>query len=269
MAGAHLEVWGDPIGHSRSPQLHLAAYRELGLDWSFTRREVPSERFSEHLAASSARGLAVTYPLKERAFAAGTRRDRRAELTGVANTLLLAHGEGPLAYNTDVGGIVRALGELGLGEAGSVRIVGAGATATSAVAALAETAAEQIEIVARRPERASDAVDLAGGLGLSASARGVDGAFEPVELTIATLPGGTALSDPVADALAGAGGALFDVAYSPWPSPLAARWSREAHHGLGMLLHQALLQVRIFVGGDPAEPLPDEHAVLAAMRAAL
>jgi len=66
--------------------------------------------------------------------------------------------------------------------------------------------------------------------------------------------------------------ALLDVAYDPWPSPLGAAWLAAGGtvvHGLGMLLHQALLQVRIFVNGDPLAPLTDEDAVLAVMREAL
>jgi shikimate dehydrogenase len=61
---------------------------------------------------------------------------------------------------------------------------------------------------------------------------------------------------------------LLDVAYEPWPTPIARQWQAVGGHvvsGLAMLVHQALLQVRIFVAGDPLEPLPDEAAVLAAM----
>ncbi|MBM3716994.1 MAG: shikimate dehydrogenase, partial [Actinobacteria bacterium] len=90
-------------------------------------------------------------------------------------------------------------------------------------------------------------------------------------VTIATLPGGTDLG-PIADTLASVGGPLVDVVYGGWPTPLAQAWrraGRDAHDGRGMLLHQALLQVRVFVGGDPALPLDREDAVLAAMRAAL
>ncbi|MGO1547644.1 MAG: shikimate dehydrogenase, partial [Microbacterium gubbeenense] len=92
---------------------------------------------------------------------------------------------------------------------------------------------------------------------------------DPVDLTIAPRPGGAELDPGHADALADAGGVLFDVAYSPWPNALAQRWQAEAHHGLGMLLHQAVLQVRIFVSGDVDRELPDETQVIRAMRDAL
>ena len=88
-------------------------------------------------------------------------------------------------------------------------------------------------------------------------------------LVVSTLPGsaGTALDLPAGLTRV----PLFDVAYDPWPSPLAERWREaggEAYAGIGMLLQQALLQVRVFVGGDPGIPLDREAEVLAAMEAA-
>jgi shikimate dehydrogenase len=63
---------------------------------------------------------------------------------------------------------------------------------------------------------------------------------------------------------------LFDVAYDPWPSPLAQLWGPGATviSGIDMLLRQAVAQIRIFVAGDPDVELPDEESVLRAMRAA-
>ena len=106
--GTRLAVWGDPIAHSRSPQLHAAAYRVLGLDWRYERRQVSESAFAAELAGLSAewRGLSLTMPLKGAAHRAAAWRDRRSELTGAVNTLLLT-GDGPRGFNTDVGGIVR------------------------------------------------------------------------------------------------------------------------------------------------------------------
>lgn len=275
-----LEVWGDPIGHSRSPNLHLAAYRALGLDWAFTRREVPTARFDEALAGARVRGLAVTFPLKEQAFRAASWRGRRARLTGVANTLFFGEpgdlprlderaGTGPLAFNTDVGGIVEALREIGAADAEALRIVGAGATATSALAAASELPVRRVEVAARRPEKAAPLVALGAQLDIDVSAAPLDAPELDADATIATLPGGTVLPSQAAQALSARGGILFDVAYSPWPSALALHWDGAAHGGLPMLLHQAVLQVRIFVAGDPSAPLPDEPRVVSAMRAAL
>jgi len=263
------EVWGDPIAHSRSPELHLAAYRALGLDWEFQRRRVSPDAFAREFSRTAARGLAITFPLKDEAFGAASWRDRRAELTGVANTLYFGDATGVRAYNTDVGGLAIALGEAGVGDAESVRIVGSGATTTSALVAVSELGASRVEIAARRPERAGAILSVADRLGLETRAVALDDASQTVDLTVATLPGGAELDPDHVDGLASTGGVLFDVAYSPWPSALARGWRSEAHHGLGMLLHQAVLQVRIFCSGDVERELPGEARVVRAMRDAL
>lgn len=269
-----LEVWGDPVAHSRSPQLHAAAYRALGLDWSYGRRRVTRESFAAELSSldPTFRGLSVTYPLKEAAFAASVTRDARAELTGAVNTLLLTGAE-PSGFNTDVGGIVGSLAECGITELRRVRIVGAGATATSALVAVAEIGASQIEVAARRPEAVAGLRDIGERLGLSV--HGVPltrPELAPVDLTIAALPGGAVVADADADRLASGGAPLFDVVYGQGTTSLQAAWLRAGHPihtGEGMLLHQAVLQVRIFVGGDPTVPLRDETTVVGAMRASL
>lgn len=268
-----LEVWGDPVAHSRSPQLHAAAYRRLGLDWDYGRRRVAEQAFAAELAALPAgyRGLSLTMPLKTAAFAAADSRDRRAELTGAVNTLLLDPA-GHRGYNTDVGGLVRALREDGWDEVPSARIIGAGATATSALVALAELGAERVQVVARRPDAVAALREIGARLGVEVTGTPFDAVFEPVAVSIATLPGDAAVPAPVADALARSGGPLVDVVYGHWPTALSVAWDAAgapARSGLGMLLHQALLQVRVFVLGDPDLQLPDEAAVLAEMRLAV
>jgi shikimate dehydrogenase len=266
-----LAVWGDPIAHSRSPQLHAAAYKVLGLDWSYERRRVDEARFTAAVDGldSSWRGLSLTMPLKAVAFAAARTRDDRAALTGAVNTLLLTPG-GPHGFNTDVAGIVDALGDEGMTELDTARIVGAGATATSALVALAELGARRVQVVARRPESVAGLVELGSRLNVAVAPAAWDTVrLEDVPLTIATLPGGAAVTDAAADALATHGGLLLDVVYGHWPTALSAAWDRAglpATSGLGMLLRQALVQVRIFVSGRPDVPLDDESAVLAAMR---
>ena len=272
--GRALEVWGDPIEHSRSPDLHAAAYRVLGLDWTYGRRRVAAASFADELAslAPEFRGLSLTMPLKGEAHRAARTRDARAELSGAVNTLLLTD-HAPPGFTTDVGGIARALRAPGLASVDEARLVGAGATATSALLALGELGVRRVEVLARRP-------DAAGPLAALGARNGIDvrvGALGPgrhaeVPLTLATLPGGAVVPDEVADAAAAAGGTLYDVVYGHWPTDLARAWHRRgsvAVSGIGMLVEQALLQVRIFVGGDPDAALADEDAVLAAMRAAV
>ncbi|WP_457098664.1 shikimate dehydrogenase [Microbacterium sp. P5_E9] len=269
-----LEVWGDPIQHSRSPALHAAAYAVLDMPWSYARRRVSADTFDRELAGldASFRGLSLTYPLKACAFAASGIRDRRAELTGAVNTLLL-EPEGFRGFNTDIGGIVRALGEAGIESVDRVRVVGAGATASSAIVAVAELGAHHVEVVARRPAAVAPLQALGDALGVVVLAVPFAApGHAPVPLTISTVPGDAEIPDAAAGALADSGGLLLDVVYGHWPTVLAQAWQRAggtAHSGLGMLVHQALLQVRIFVGGEVDVPLDDESAVLAAMRQAV
>jgi shikimate dehydrogenase len=269
-----LAVWGDPIAHSRSPQLHAAAYRALGLDWSYERRRVDEDAFPGALASLDAhwRGLSLTMPLKVVGQSAAQELDRRAELTGAANTLLL-DPSGPRGFNTDVGGIVRALADEGIVSAPAARIVGAGATATSALVALSEIGAAHVDVVARRPDAVEPLAALGRSLGVEVTATPLAASvFRAVPVTVATLPGDAPVPDAAASALADAGGLLLDVVYGHWPTVLSGAWDRaggRAVSGLGMLLHQAVLQVRIFAGGDVGEELPDEPAVIAAMRRAM
>lgn len=278
MTAHRLEVWGDPISHSLSPALHAAAYAVLGLDWSYGRRQVAAADFADALASldDNWRGLSLTMPLKEEAFRAAASRDSHAELTGAVNTLLL--GDEPVGFNTDVGGIVDALTERGIHAVEHVRIVGAGATAASALVAASVLGAARAEVRARRPERAAPLAALGERLGIHMTVTGLDGESSTdaregllaADVTFATLPGGTVLPPAQTASLVNGAGALFEAAYAPWPSALAAQWrSGPVVSGLGMLLHQAIRQVRVFLHGDPAAPLDEEAAVLAAMRGAL
>lgn len=269
-----LAVWGDPIAHSRSPQLHAAAYAALGLDWTYDRRRVTETEFPAALEALGPAwlGLSLTMPLKAVAYRAALRRDRHARLTGAVNTLLLGP-HGPRGFNTDVGGIVAALREGGLTGVDRARIVGTGATATSALIAAHELGARAVYVAARRPEAVARLAAVGGELGVRVFASAIDAAEHAVvPLTIATLPGDAELDPAVAEGLAASGGVLLDVVYGTWPTALGGAWQRAgrpATSGLGMLLHQALLQVRVFVNADPTEPVEGEERVLADMRRAI
>ncbi len=270
-----LQVWGDPIEHSRSPILHAAAYTALGLDWQYSRRQVTVEEFADALRGldESFRGLSLTMPLKEAAFAAARWRDERAERTGAVNTLLLTQG-GLRGFNTDIGGLIGALRENGVTQISRARIVGAGATASSALIALAEAGAENVEVIARTPAKAMPILQAAAALGITATAIALDddARFGTVDATIATLPGGTTMPKSSAARLAETGGALLDAVYAPWPTQLAQAFGsvgKPAASGELMLLHQALLQVRVFVNEDVHAPLMNEDVILAAMRTAL
>ncbi|MBS1907146.1 MAG: shikimate dehydrogenase [Actinobacteria bacterium] len=271
-AAARLAVWGDPIDHSRSPELHGAAYRLLGLDWEYGRRRVDEAGFDAALDGldDSWRGLSLTMPLKERAFARADALDEDALLTGAVNTLL--RGDGLRGFNTDVGGLTSALLAGGAGSARTARVLGGGATARSALVSLLRLGVDAVELRTRRSAQAAELAGFAERIGLCATTAELGSEAVPsnVDLTVSTLPGSAVLPDEVSAALAGQGGALFSAAYAPWPTALVRAWTdAPVLSGLEMLLHQAVRQIRIFLHGTPELELPDEPAVLAAMRAAL
>lgn len=265
-----LAVWGDPIGHSRSPQLHGAAYAHLGWDWTYERRQVDAGGFASALDSldESWRGLSLTMPLKEVAHAASDERDRHAELTGAVNTLLL--GETRRGFNTDVGGIVDAFTNARVSEIHRGRILGAGATAASALVALHELGATEVDVRARRPEAAARLEQIAAQLGVRLTVEAFQTKASDVDVTVATLPSGTALDASITTPLVAVGGTLFEAAYSPWPSALAAEWPAvNVISGFEMLLYQAVRQIRIFRYGSQEHALPDEAVTVDLMRAAV
>ncbi|HWL02776.1 MAG TPA: shikimate dehydrogenase [Microbacteriaceae bacterium] len=265
-----LAVLGRPIAHSRSPRLHGAAYRALGLDWTYERHEVREGGLAAFVDALDAhwRGLSLTMPLKPEALRLASTVSDVAEETGAVNTLLLGGSEGPAGYNTDVYGIIRALRDRGVDAVDHVVVLGAGATARSVVSAVRRMGAGTITAAARRPEAAGALADYARGLALEAVAvdlaRGIP---TGADLVVNTIPGGAAAGFAFDESLTRT--TLLEIAYDPWPSPLVERWAGPVVSGLDMLLHQAVAQVRIFVMGDPHEALPGEPGVLAAMRAVL
>ncbi|NEW51692.1 shikimate dehydrogenase [Nocardia cyriacigeorgica] len=247
-------VLGSPIAHSRSPQLHLAAYRALGLPWTYERIECTAEHLPGLVDGLGPEwvGLSVTMPGKEAALAYATERTERAELVGSANTLVRIDG-GWRADCTDVDGVLGALRGGGVDSLSEALVLGAGGTARPALLALAELGAEAVTIVARDAGRASSAVDLAHRLGLKATVIGFDpgavgGAAARSGAAVSTVPPSAASA--VADAVAAAP-VVLDAIYNPWPTPLAEAVARAGHivvSGLDMLINQAYGQVEQFTG---------------------
>lgn len=266
-----LAVLGSPIGHSRSPELHAAAYDVLGLPWRYTRAEVGSGHLPEFFEGltSEWRGLSLTMPLKREVLPLLAAHTDAVEISGAANTVLLTK-EGPFGFNTDIAGIVGALREQGVTDVDTAHIIGTGNTAASAFLAAARLGASRVLVSGRSLEGIAALERLGDRLGVHTEWR-LYGAEMPVrcDLVINTLPGDVDPDDiPEADL----GEVLMEVPYAPWPTPRAARWvARDAIvvGGLEMLLHQAVEQVRIFVTGEEGGELDDEDDVIAAMRRAV
>ncbi|MEU8826795.1 shikimate dehydrogenase [Streptomyces sp. NPDC048636] len=263
-------VLGSPIAHSLSPVLHRAAYRELGLDgWVYDRFEVDEaalpgffERLGEDGGPGWA-GLSLTMPLKRAVIPLLDRISDTAASVEAVNTVVFTDDGGRIGDNTDIPGMPAALRERGVATVERAAVLGAGATASSALAALARICDGEVTAYVRSAARAAEMRQWGERLGVAVrTADWADAAraFD-APLVIATTPAGT--TDALAGAVPDRPGALFDVLYDPWPTPLAAAWSARGGAvvgGLDLLVHQAVLQVEQMTGRAPAP--------LAAMRGA-
>jgi shikimate dehydrogenase len=260
-------VLGHPIGHSKSPALHLAAYAQLGEEIGYSAIDVTEESLPAFMASVGAetgwRGLSVTMPLKKAMVGEVDEIRGVARVLGVINTVVF-EGEGTsgrrIGYNTDVAGIINALRNAGAAEGPAAVVLGGGGTAAAAVAALQELGAKSVDVYVRNTARAAEPRAAASGLALDIAVHPMTDAVAAMaraDVVISTLPPRAA--DGMAAELEQLGrttdGVLLDVAYDPWPSRIAAAWQKGGGTvvpGLEMLLYQAVEQVRYFTGREDA-----------------
>ncbi|MEV7324350.1 shikimate dehydrogenase [Streptomyces sp. NPDC093970] len=250
-------VLGKPIAHSLSPVLHRAAYDELGLtDWSYERFEVDETRLPGFLGQLGPEwaGLSLTMPLKRAVIPLVDEISETAASVDAVNTVVFTEDGRRLGDNTDIPGMVAALREHGVEQVDSAAVLGAGATASSALAALSRICTGEVVAYVRSEERAAEMRHWGERLEVDVRTADWADAAEALHapLVIATTPAGT--TDALAAAVPERPATLFDVLYDPWPTELAARWSMfggAVVGGLDLLVHQAVLQVEQMTGRPP------------------
>lgn len=273
-------VLGHPIAHSLSPVLHRAAYAALGLtDWEYDAIDVTAEELGAFVADldDSWAGLSLTMPLKQTVISMLDHVEPLAEVTGAVNTVVFSGvgaGRTLVGTNTDVYGVVTAIRE-GLvepgREAGRAVVLGAGATASSTLAALAELGYPSADVYVRSLGRTGDLQRAAHRMGVTPRFHLIDGAARALpgaDIVVSTLPAhgadGVAAELVAAMEHRGAGepglaGVLLDVSYEPRTTALSAAWCAGGGVAVGgqrMLLHQAVEQVRLMTGrGAPTEAM--------------
>jgi shikimate dehydrogenase len=263
-------VLGSPVAHSLSPVLHAAGYAELGLTgWSYDRFELQADELAGFVTGLDGDwgGLSLTMPLTEACLVVAAEVTPLARRAGAGNTLVRLDSGGWRADNTDVPGLVDALRPAW--DAGWKRaaILGAGATARSALLALAELDVTRVHVYARNQAKGAQLLSWAatGALRLEVSCAPLDHWFAGTEpAVLSTLPGGAADGFVLPDRREGL---LFDAVYAGWPTPLARAASvagMTVVGGLDLLVHQAARQFALFTGREA--PL---EAMFAAGRAAL
>jgi shikimate dehydrogenase len=273
-------VIGDPVSHSLSPRLHNCAYRTLGLDIRYGAFRVPVGATQAAILGARAlgfRGLSVTTPHKDNAARYCDQRSEEVAALGAANTIVFLSGVA-VAMSTDGEGL---LDDLRLNcdfpvDGRNCVVLGAGGAARAIVLAFAQAGAREVVVVNRNEQRALEAVALAGACGRIGELREIGAADLVVNATSMGLvvqspaakesesrPGDRHGSGEEQDSSHDGGAALarfvqsgqlaVDLSYRPARTPflhVAAENGAAVRNGLGMLVHQAAAQVRIFSGHD-------------------
>jgi shikimate dehydrogenase len=247
-------VIGYPVSHSRSPAMHNAAFEALGLDWRYVALPVPPGLFEETVRALPASGYAganVTIPHKLIALTVADEATEAARGSGAANTLTFRDGA-IHADNTDVGGLLDALGEV----PSRALVLGAGGAARGVVWALREAGAD-VSVWNRTAERAAE---LAADLGVA-----VTDTVDPAAHDLVVNTTSIGLDASLSDASALAALKLEDKAPPPVvcdlvyraggaPTPLetwAKRGGARFVDGLEILVRQGARSLRIWTGEKP------------------
>jgi shikimate dehydrogenase len=244
-------VVGQPISHSRSPEIFAALSNASGVPLSYERLELTPETFDRAFAGAREDydGWNVTAPHKARALAAADVVSDDARVVGAANVITFRDGEA-FAANTDVGAVIALLRSRKIDPAGQiVTLLGAGGAARSTVVALSQMGAKRIVIANRTIERAQALIaDLREAAGATELAAG-----DPVAapLVINATSNGAAVADAVNACVPG--GWCVDLQYKPTDTPFvqAARAAgRNAVNGTYMLVSQAIATFYLWYGDD-------------------
>jgi shikimate dehydrogenase len=260
-------VLGADVSKSRSPAIHNAAFRALGVEGEYVARSVDAAGFPalvQRLRADGYRYLNVTIPHKEAAAQLGDAQGPEVRASGAANTLLFATATAPIrAENTDGAGLIAALADMTVAAAGkTIVVVGAGGAAAGAAEALIGAGATVL-ILARRVQAA---IALCGRLTaervqFGAAAWTTDAlriALAKADVLVSAVPAAAWAPDDARlglDALRPST-AVLEMAYgsvTPLAEASLARTDRYAD-GLGMLVHQAARAIELALGEKP--PLP-------------
>jgi shikimate dehydrogenase len=266
-------VIGNPIAHSKSPDIHAAFAADTGQDISYERCLAPLDGFADtvrDLVAQGYRGANVTVPFKLEAAALATRLEERARLAGAVNTLRFEAGE-IVGDNTDGPGLVADIvHNAGVPLAGKrILLLGAGGAARGVILPFLNEKPEAIVIANRTRATADALVDhFAGHVAYPGqiTACGFDEIAGPFDVVVnATSASLSAAMPPVPATAFRAGTLALDMMYGKEPSPFmqfAAAHGAIMRDGLGMLVEQAAEAFYVWRGVRP-----QTQAVLAGMRA--
>ncbi len=267
-------VMGNPIGHSRSPQIHAAFARQTGQRIEYTAIQVDPGGFEQAVGnffANGGKGLNVTVPFKQEAWKLVHEHGPEAERAGAVNTLLQDSPGHLIGRNTDGIGLVRDILQNHRGniEGRRLLLVGAGGAARGVLQPLLAEKPQRLVIANRSPDRAielaRDFADLGEVRGGGFTDIGNEGFDLIINASAASLHGEV---PPLPEHCLAEGGWCYDMMYGAEPTPFV-RWGLEhgagvSLDGLGMLVEQAAESFYLWRGVRP-----DTAPVIAAVRASL
>lgn len=262
-----LGIIGWPVAHSKSPAMHAAAAKALGLDIRYETHAVKPEALQAWVDAARRgplRGFNVTVPHKERILPLLDEVNALARSIGAVNTVL--HQEGRLlGYNTDAPGFVHSVMDAEVRLRGAcVTILGAGGAARATAVGVLDAGATEVHVAARRIEQAQSLCEALAAHGTPAAEitavrfhdlhRVLAHTDLLVQATSATLEG-----NPAAQTFARelplsqlpAQSTVIDLVYHPRDTALlqeADALNLQTIDGLGMLVHQGALAFQIWMG---------------------
>ncbi len=263
-----LGIFGWPVAHSKSPQMHEAAAQALGIALRYERFAVQPDDLADAVREKHADGIDgynLTVPHKQAIMALLDEVTPAASAIGAVNTVVCSEGR-YVGHNTDAPGLVRSLEEAGVSvEQAEVVILGAGGAARAAVVGLAEAGAEGITVLSRRPEQSEalvSSLETHVACALRAAPLAEASAFfglatllvQATSATLGSSPGARAFADSLPMETLPARAAVVDMVYEPRQTALLERAARQGLltvDGLGMLLHQGAIAFEMWTGFEP------------------
>jgi len=266
-------VMGNPINHSKSPQIHTQFAEQTKQDLVYSAMLVPVDGFNSAVRdffKGSGRGLNITVPFKEDAFAYVDQLSERAQTAKAVNTLIRQADGSVMGDNTDGAGIVRDLTvNLKVALKGRrVLILGAGGAVRGVLKPVLDEQPTEVVIANRTFEKAQALADDFAQFGAIRAQR-----FEDLSDSFDVIINGTSASlqgdlPPISAQVIGSHTHVYDMMYGKEPTPFM-QWAKQhgaaaAYDGLGMLVEQAAESFYLWRGVRP-----DSVAVLNALRARL
>ena len=260
-------VFGDPIGHSKSPEIHRRFGEQLSLDVTYDKVQVKEKDFESEVArffADGGNGLSITVPHKWAAFQMASSLSDEALLAAACNTLMPLDS-GLYGHNTDGLGLLDDLERLGWSPTDRrILILGAGGAVAGCLGPLVAKNPTEIVIANRSIDKLERLVSRYDQEVRGIAFSELDSQGEPFDLVINGISAGLSGSTGVelTDRIVNADGACYDLVYGLDETPflkMCGSLTDQRADGLGMLLAQAARQFELWTGiyPDPFDQLVD------------